>query len=100
MGKKGSEAFDIECPHCAAKLTVDAELKAVLAHEPPPEKKYDFDEQLKGLSEAERKREELFRQQMEAQKDRSKLLDRMFDESFKKAKDQPITKPIRDFDLE
>jgi hypothetical protein len=93
MAKKGkSSSVEVDCPHCGAKLTVDPELAAVLAHEPPPE--------LKGLSEAERKREELFRQQMAAEKDRSKLLDRKFQESFEKAKDQPVTKPIRDFDLE
>lgn len=102
MAKKGksSTSVHVECPHCGAKLTVDPELQAVIAHEPPPDKKYDFDEQLKGLSEAERKREELFRQQMAAEKDRSKLLDRKFQESFEKAKDEPITRPIRDIDLE
>jgi len=90
----------VECPHCQAKLTVDAELGAVLSHEPPPRQSYDFDEQLKGLSDAERKRAELFRQQMIAEKERGKLLDRKFEESFKKAKDEPITKPIRDIDLD
>jgi len=99
-GKKAKSSVEVGCPHCGAKLTVDPELAAVIAHEPPPDKKYDFDEQLKGLSEAERKREELFRQQMAAEKDRSKLLDRKFQESFEKAKDQPITRPIRDIDLE
>jgi len=101
MAKKGkSSSVEVDCPHCGAHLTVDPELAAVLAHEPPPDTKYDFDEQLKGLSEAERKREELFRQQMAAEKERSKLLDRKFQESFEKAKDQPVTKPIRDFDLD
>lgn len=101
MAKKDkSEAIEVTCPHCTAKLTIDPELAAVLAHEPPPEKKYDFDEQLKGLSEAEQKREELFRQQVAAEKDRTKLLERKFEESFKKAKDEPITRPLRDWDLE
>jgi hypothetical protein len=100
MAKKRESSVEVGCPHCGAKLTVDPELAAVIAHEPPPDTKYDFDEQLKGLSEAERKREEMFRQQMAAEKDRSKLLDRKFQESFEKAKDQPITRPIRDIDLE
>jgi hypothetical protein len=37
---------------------------------------------------------------METQKERARLLERKFEESFKKAKDQPVTKPLRDFDLE
>ena len=97
---KPKPSVSVECPHCGAKLTVDAELGAVLSHEPPPRQSYDFDEQLKGLSDAERKRAELFRQQMAAEKDRSKLLDRKFQESFEKAKDEPITKPIRPIDLD
>ena len=99
--KKTKAAFEVACPHCGAKLTVDAEMHAVLEHVPPPPKSdFDFDEQLKGLSEAERKREELFRQQMAAEKDRSKLLERKFEESLKKRKDEPVTKPLRDIDLD
>lgn len=98
--ERAKPAIEVACPHCGAKLTVDAELGAVLAHEPPPKQEYDFDGQLKELSQAERKREELFRAQVTAQKERSKLLERKFEESFEKAKDQPITKPIRDIDLE
>lgn len=101
MSKKGKSAFEVACPHCGAKLTVDGQLGAVLEHVPPPKKSdYDFDEQLKGLSEAERKREELFRQQMAAEKDRAKVLERKFEESLKKRKDEPVTKPIRDIDLD
>ena len=99
--KKRKEAFQVACPHCEAKLTVDSELGAVIDHEPPPKKSdYDFDQQLKGLSEAERKREELFREQVAVQQDRAKLLERKFEESFEKHKDEPVTKPLRDFDLE
>ena len=66
----------------------------------PPAPKADFDEQLKAVSEAEAKRDEVFRQQVDAQKERQRLLQRKFEESFKKTKDQPVTKPLRDFDLE
>lgn len=98
---KAQTTFMVACPHCGAKLTVDPEMHAVLEHEPPPKKSdYDFDQQLKGLSEAEQKRAELFRQQMEAEKERSKLLERKFEESLKKRKDEPVTKPIRDIDLD
>ena len=101
MAKKSKAAFEVVCPHCGAKLTVDPQMGAVLEHEPPPQKSdYDFDQQLKGLSEAERKREELFRQQFAAEKDRAKLLERKFEESLKKRKDEPVTKPLRDFDLD
>ena len=99
-GRKAAEPIHVTCPHCQTKLEVDVELAAVLSHEPPPVPKHDFDEQLKVVSEAEQKRDEVFRQQMETQKERARLLERKFEESFKKTKDQPVTKPLRDFDLE
>ncbi len=101
MGKKQSAAFDVDCPHCQAKLTVDPGVKAVLGHVPPPdESAFDFESELKGLSEAEKKRDALFAEQMTAQKERSKLLDAKFRESFDKRKDEPVEKPIRDIDLD
>ena len=101
MGRKQSGAFDVDCPHCQAKLTVDAELQAVLEHIPPPEKSgFNLDEQLAGLSEAGKKRDALFAEQVAAQKERSKLLDAKFRESFEKRKDEPVEKPIRDMDLD
>jgi len=99
-GKKAAEPIQVTCPHCQTKLEIDVELAAVLSHEPPPAPKHDFDEQLKEVSEAEKKRDEVFRQQVDAQKERARLLERKFEESFKKTKDQPVTKPLRDFDLE
>ncbi len=33
-GKK--KTVKVRCPHCQAKLTVDPEVEAVIAHEPPP----------------------------------------------------------------
>ncbi len=100
MGKKAAEPIQVTCPHCQTKLEIDTELAAVLSHEPPPAPKHDFDEQLKEVSEAEKKRDEVFRQQVDAQRERARLLERKFEESFKKTKDQPVTKPLRDFDLE
>ncbi len=101
MGKKGKAAFEVDCPHCQAKLTVDPGVEAVLEHVPPPDKSdFDLDEQLQGLSEAESKRDALFQGQMAAQKKRSDLLDAKFRESFEKRKDEPVEKPLRDFDLD
>ncbi len=101
MARKKSAAIDVECPHCQAKLTVDPGVQAVLEHEPPPDKSaFDLDEQLKGLGEAEAKRDVLFKEQIEAQKKHSDLLDAKFRESFEKRKDEPVEKPLRDMDLD
>jgi len=36
MAKRNNDTFDLECPCCRAKMTVDRELGAVLSHVSPP----------------------------------------------------------------
>lgn len=92
-------AFIVECPCCQAKLTVDAEVRAVISHEEPPRKRTvsDLDAALGGLGAKAREREERFRAAQAAEADKGKLLDRKFQEGLKKAKDSPDP-PVRPFD--
>lgn len=94
--------IEVICPCCHARLTVDPERGAVLHHEPPPKAETVTDlkaavEELKG--EAGR-REARFKESMEAEKEKGKLLERKFKELLKKAKDEPVTRPTRDIDLD
>ncbi|MBI4461341.1 MAG: hypothetical protein HY653_00400 [Acidobacteria bacterium] len=100
--KKVDSSLKVACPHCGAKLVVDAKLAAVVDHEPPPKAPAisDLAEAAKGLQEEARKREEKFAEEFAAQKTRSDVLAKKFEEQFKKAKDQPVTKPLRDIDLD
>ena len=94
-------SFVVACPCCHAKLTIDAEVKAVVAHEEPPRPRATADlgaafDQLRSKS---AEREERFKQQMRAEADKGKVLDRKFQESLKKAKDSPDPPPRRyDYD--
>jgi len=94
--------IEVICPCCGATLTVDAQLGKVLFHTPPPRQEtgpdLDFAAQL--LRKEADRREALFRQSSDDQKISSELLDRKFREAFEKTKDQPTTKPVRDFDLD
>jgi hypothetical protein len=94
-------AFIVECPCCQAKLTVDPELRAVIAHEEPPRKRSvaDLDTAFGALGAKAVEREERVRQARAAEADKGKLLDRKFQESLKKAKDSPDP-PRRPFDNE
>jgi hypothetical protein len=93
--------FTIVCPCCEGKLTIDPELRAVVAHEAPPPKRTvaDLGTALGALGAKAAEREARFRQQMEAESQKSKLLDRKFQEGLKKAKDSPEA-PRRPFDFE
>ena len=92
-------SFTVECPCCKAKLTLDAELQAVISHEaPPPTRSVDdlgaaFDK----LRTKSAEREERFKEQLRAEGEKGKLLDRKFQEGLKKAKDDP-SPPKRPFD--
>ena len=84
-------AFVVACPCCQAKLTVDPELGAVIAHEAPPAKRTvdDLGAAFDALRSKSAEREARFREQMQAEGQKGKLLDRKFQESLKKAKDSP-----------
>lgn len=101
MGKK-SPPVEVICPCCQAKLTIDTELAVVLSHEPPPKAAPDVDitDAARILAEQAQRREDKFRESWEAEKKKEDVLTRKFEEALKKAKDQPVEKPLRDFDLE
>ena len=46
------------------------------------------------------RRESLFEQSIAAEKGRDDALTRRFEEALKKAKQEPVTRPVRDFDLD
>jgi hypothetical protein len=96
-----NQAFVVSCPCCQAKLTIDAEVRAVIAHEAPPPKRTvdDLGGALSALRAKSAEREERFRQQMEAESQKGKILDRKFQEGLKRAKDSPDP-PKRPFDYE
>src|SRR5258708_1057000 len=61
----------------------------------------DMEEAARALREHDSRRESIFRQSVDAQKNASELLEKKFQEAVKKAKETPDTgRPIRDFDLD
>ena len=54
----------------------------------------------KFVKEEATKRDEKYQQIAEAEKNKSKVLEAKFEELFKKAKEEPFTKPLKDIDLD
>ena len=84
-------------------LKVDISTRAVIAHTAAvkPKMFQDIEEAARAMKEQDSRRESIFRQSVEAQKNASDLLEKKFQEAVKKAKESPDTgKPIRDFDLD
>jgi hypothetical protein len=93
--------FTVECPGCGGKLTIDPEVQAVIAHEAPPPRRTlgDLSAAVDALRSRSQEREQRFREQVQAEASRNKVLDRKFQEGLKKAKDSPDP-PRRPFDFE
>jgi hypothetical protein len=102
MAKKPPN-FDVTCPCCSALLKIDIEERAVIAHTAAvkPKTFNDMEAAAKAMREQDIRRESIFQQSVEAQKNASSLLEKKFQEAVKRAKESPDTgKPIRDFDLD
>ena len=93
--------FTVTCPCCHGRLTIDAALEAVIAHEAPPRPRsgLGLDEALTSLKGQAAKREQLFEEQIKAEQKKPQVLDRKFQEGLKKAKDSPDP-PINPMDLD
>jgi hypothetical protein len=100
MAKLNSE-FEVECPCCDAKLVIDANLRRVVRHsEPPSANRPELDDAQRILAEEAARREALFQQSVAAERNRGDALAKRFEEALKQAREEPVTKPTRDFDLD
>ena len=93
--------IEVTCPCCRASLVVDTNLGRVVSHhEPERGDKPELNEAARILAEEAARREAMFQQSVEAEKGRGDALDRRFEEALRQAKQEPVTRPARDFDLD
>jgi hypothetical protein len=100
MARLKSE-LELTCPCCQAVLVVDTNLGRIIEHsEPPNPNRPELNDAQRILAEQEARRNALFEQSMQEHKTRGDALARRFEEALKEAKKEPITKPLRGFDLD
>ena len=102
MSNNQTNTIQVACPCCDAVLTIDPSLSAVLDHKLParPQVVTQLKDAVKFVKEEATKRNEKYQQIAEAEKNKSKVLEAKFQELFRKAKEEPITKPLKDIDLD
>jgi len=103
MSDNQRASMELICPCCRARLTIDAELRRVVAHQPPPSpqaRSRDLARASQLLKREAAQRESHFRQSAEEERIKSQLLERRFEEALRKTKDQPVTRPMREIDLD
>lgn len=100
MARLESE-LELVCPCCQATLVIDLNLGRVVSHrEPERGGKPELAEAQRILAEEAARREAAFRQSVESERTRGDALSRRFEEALKQAREEPITRPTRDFDLD
>jgi hypothetical protein len=100
MAKLTSER-EMECPCCGAVLTVDLNLGRIISHEAPVNpNRPELDKAQTILAEQAARRDALFAQSFENEKNKGDALSKRFEEALKEAKKEPATKPLRGFDLD
>jgi hypothetical protein len=100
MARLKSE-LEVVCPCCQSVLVVDVNLGRVVSHsEPERGNKPELSDAQRILAEEAARREAIFRQSVDAEKTRGDALSRRFEEALRQAREEPITKPTRDFDLD
>jgi hypothetical protein len=94
--------FEIACPCCGAALVVDANLRRLVRHSEPVREgsRPELSEAARILAEEAARREAIFQQSIEAEKSRGDALSKRFEEALKQAREEPVGKPQRDFDLD
>jgi hypothetical protein len=102
MAKPKEQIFEVACPDCGAMLRIDAKTGALVSHTSAPRKRMfeDLETAAKAMRDQDERKESIFRQSVEAEKNKEDLFEKKFAEALRKAKDAPEGKPLREFDLD
>jgi hypothetical protein len=93
--------FEVTCPCCQATLVIDVNLRRIVRHvEPVRGDRPELGDAHRILADDAARRESLFQQSVASEKTRGDALSKRFEEALKQAREEPITKPTRDFDLD
>jgi hypothetical protein len=103
MMPKNDSAFEVSCPDCGGMLKIDPVTRSVIAHTSAPRKKTfeNFESAARAMRDQDERKESLFRQSVDAEKNKDDIMAKKFAEALRKAKESPDTgRPLRDFDLD
>jgi len=94
--------YNIECPCCGARITIDAANGAVVesCEATDQRKNASLSDAAQLLKEESERIHDKYRQIVEADKTREAEMNKKFKEFFEKTKDESPQKPLRDIDLD
>ena len=91
MTKNKDKTFEVACPDCGAMLKIDATTGLMVSHTSAPRKRMfeDLETAAQAMREHGERTESIFRQSVDAEKNKADLLEKKFAEAMRKAKDAP-----------
>ena len=102
MAKAKEKIFEVACPDCGAMLRIDSVTGLLVSHTSAPRKRMfeDLETAAQAMRAQDERKESLFRQGVDAERNKADLLEKKFADALRKAKDAPEGKPLREFDLD
>ena len=92
---------EMPCPCCGAILVFDRNLGRIVSHEQPERgDKPELSNAQRIIAEEAARREAIFEKSILSERTRGDDLSKRFEEGLKQAKQEPVTRPKRDFDLD
>ena len=93
--------FEVGCPCCHATLVIDTNLRRIVRHvEPVRGDRPELSDAERILAAEAARREAIFAESFAAEQTRDDALTKRFEEAMKQAGKEPVSKPMRDFDLD
>ena len=100
MSRLTSEV-EVPCPCCGATLVFDRNLGRILSHAQPERgDKPELDNAQRIVAAEAARREAIFEKSVQSERTRGDDLAKRFEEALRQAKEEPISRPKRDFDLD
>ena len=102
MAKAKDKIFEVACPDCGAMLRIDGATGLLVSHTSAPRKRMfeDLETAAQAMRAQGERTESIFRQSVEAEKNKENIFEKKWAEALRKAKDAPDGKPLREFDLD
>jgi hypothetical protein len=92
---------ELTCPCCGAVLVVDVNLGRIVEHrDPPGAEKPELSDAQRILADEAARREAIFEQSFQNEQNKGDVLSKRFEEALERAKKEPVSRPLRGFDLD
>jgi hypothetical protein len=94
--------FTVTCPHCRALLELDDDTQVIVGSKAPeqPKSTTSLEDRLQALGKEKADARARMEEAMRAEKAGASIREEKFKKLLEEAKDEPVTKPIRDVDLD